>query len=127
MKKVWILEKFVSNEKMVKTLNEMEQMLEENLANFDKKGIESMNKTINSYKKRVEENPSGEWVGYQGKSIYRQFCDVARDEIRRADKSCKFRVIEAQIDDNAQYWSDYKLIKENEEVLHYLMATTKVY
>jgi len=127
MKKVWILEKFESNEKMVKTLNELEQIFEESKANLDEKGIESMNKTINSYKKRIEKNPNGEWVGYQGKSIYRQFCDVARDEIRRADKSCKFRVVEGEIEDNAQYWVGYKFVKENDGVLHYLMATTKVY
>lgn len=37
MKKVWILEKFESNEIMVKTLGELEQMFEENKGNFDKK------------------------------------------------------------------------------------------
>lgn len=42
MKKVWILEKFESNEAMVKTLGEMEQMFEENKDNFDEKGIESL-------------------------------------------------------------------------------------
>ena len=123
MKKVWILEKFESNEMMVKTLGELEQMFEENKGNFDEKGVESMNQTIASYKKRIEENPEGMWIGWEGKSIYRQFCDVAKAALRRADKSWKFRVVEGEIEDNAQYWRGYKFVKENEGVLRYLMAT----
>lgn len=123
MKKVWILERFESNEMMVKTLCELEQMFEENKGNFDEKGIESMNQTIASYKKSIEENPEGMWVGWEGKSIYRQFCDVAKAALRRADKSWKFRVVEGEIEDNARYWCCYKFIKENEGVLRYLMAT----
>lgn len=123
MKKVWILEKFESNEAMVKTLGELEQMFEENKGNFDEKGIESMNQTIASYKKRIEENPEGMWIGWEGKIIYRQFCDVAKAALRRADKSWKFRVVEGEIEDDAQYWCGYKFVKENEGVLRYLMAT----
>lgn len=123
MKKVWILEKFESNEKMIKNLGELEQALEENKGNLDEKGIESMNQAIASYKKRIEENPEGMWIGWEGKSIYRQFCDVAKAALRRADKSWKFRVVEGEIEDNAQYWRGYKFVKENEGVLRYLMAT----
>lgn len=123
MKKVWILEKFESNEKMIKNLGELEQALEENKGNLDEKGIESMNQAIASYKKRIEENPEGMWIGWEGKSIYRQFCDVAKAALRRADKSWKFRVVEGEIEDDAQYWRGYKFVKENEGVLRYLMAT----
>ena len=123
MKKVWILEKFESNEMMVKTLGELEQMFEESKGNLDEKGIESMNQTITSYKKMIEENPEGMWIGWEGKSIYRQFCDVAKAALRRADKSWKFRVVEGEIEDNAQDWCGYKFVKENEGVLRYLMAT----
>lgn len=123
MKKVWILEKFESNEMMVKTLGELEQMFEESKDNLDEKGIESMNQTITSYKKMIEENPEGMWIGWEGKSIYRQFCDVAKAALRRADKSWKFRVVEGEIEDNAQYWCGYKFVKENEGALRYLMAT----
>ena len=123
MKKVWILEKFESNEMMVKTLSNFEQMFEESKGNLNEKGIESMNQTIASYKKMIEENPKGMWIGYEGKSIYRQFCDVAKAALRRADKSWKLRVVEGEIEDNAQYWCGYKFIKENEGVLRYLMAT----
>ena len=123
MKKVWILEKFETNEDMVKTLSSLEQALEENRDKLDE---EQMNRVICHHKKMIDENPEGMWIGWEGKTIYRQFCDVARDSLRRANKlhkSCKFRVIEAEIEDNAQYWSNYKFIKENEGVLRYLMAT----
>ena len=123
MKKVWILEKFESNEMMVKTLGELEQMFEESKDKLDERGIESMNRTIAYQKKMIEENPEGMWIGWEGKSIYRQFCDVAKAALRRADKSWKFRVVEGEIEDNAQYWCGYKFVKENEGVLRYLMAT----
>ena len=123
MKKVWILEKFESNEAMVKTLGELEKTLDESKGNLDEKGIELMNQTIGSYKKMIDENPEGIWIGWEGKSIYRQFCEVAKDALRRADKSWKFRVVEGEIEDNAKYWCDYKFVKVNEGVLRYLMAT----
>ena len=123
MKKVWILEKFVSNEAMVKTLGELEKNLEESKGNLDEKSIDVMNKSIASYKKMIDENPEGAWIGWAGKSIYRQFCEVAKDSLRRADKSWKFRVVEGEIEDNAKYWCDYKFVKVNEGVLKYLMAT----
>lgn len=123
MKKVWILEKFESNEAMVKTLSNFEQMFEEGKDKLDEKGIESAIQTIASQKKMIEENPEGMWIGWEGKSIYRQFCDVAKAALRRADKSWKFRVVEGEIEDNAQYWCGYKFVKENEGVLRYLMAT----
>ena len=123
MKKVWILEKFESNEMMVKTLGELEQMFEESKDKLDERGIESMNRTIAYQKKMIEENPEGMWIGWEGKSIYRQFCDVAKSELRRANKSWKFRVVEGEIEDDAQYWCGYKFVKENEGVLRYLMAT----
>ncbi len=123
MKKVWILEKFESNEAMVKTLSNFEQMFEEGKDKLDEKGIESMIQTIASQKKMIEENPEGMWIGWEGKIIYRQFCDTAKAALRRADKSWKFRVVEGEIEDNAQYWCGYKFIRENEGVLRYLMAT----
>lgn len=123
MKKVWILEKFESNEAMVKTLSNFEQMFEEGKDKLDEKGIESMIQIIASQKKMIEENPEGMWIGWEGKIIYRQFCETAKAALRRADKSWKFRVVEGEIEDNAQYWCGYKFVKENEEVLRYLMAT----
>ena len=123
MKKVWILEKFESNEMMVKTLGNLEQAFEKCLDKLDEKGIDSMVQTIASYKKLIAENPKGMWLGWEGKASYRQFCEVAKSALRRVPSSYKFRVIEAEIDDNAEYWGDYKFVKENDAVLRYLMAT----
>ena len=123
MKKVWVLEKFESNEMMIKTLSNLEQTFKECMDSLDEKGIASMFQTISSYKKMIAENPNGMWLGWEGKISYRQFCEVAKSALRRAPSSYKFRVIEAEIDDNAQYWNDYKIIRENDGVLRYLMST----
>ena len=123
MKKVWILEKFESNEMMIKTLTNLEQTFKECMNNLDEKGIASMNQTISSYKKMIAENPNGMWLGWEGKISYRQFCEVAKSALRRVPSSYKFRVIEAEIDDNAEYWCEYKIVKQNDAVLRYLMST----
>lgn len=123
MKKVWILEKFEGHEEMVKSLNIIEEAFKTNGDKLDADGVKSVEESIAAYKKRIEENPNGWWIGWEGKTIYRQFCDCARDALRRADKSWKFRVVEGEIEDNAWSWLGYKFVKENEGVLRYLMAT----
>ena len=123
MKKVWVLEKFESNEMMIKTLANLEQTFNEYMSNLDEKGIDSMIQTISSYKKMIAENPKGMWLGWEGKISYRQFCEVAKSSLRRAPSSYKFRVIEAEIENNAKYWGGYKFVKENDAVLRYLMST----
>ena len=123
MKKVWVLEKFESNEMMAKTLGELEHTLEECIDKLDEKGFASMVQTISSYKKLIVENPKGMWLVWEGEASYRQFCEVAKSALRRAPRSYKFRVIEVEIEDNAQYLCGYKIIKENDGVLRYLMST----
>ena len=71
----------------------------------------------------IAENPKGMWLGWEGKISYRQFCEVAKSSLRRAPSSYKFRVIEAEIENNAKYWGGYKCVKENDAVLRYLMST----
>ena len=123
MKKVWILEKYQEISELERQLKEMEELFEENKEKFDANGIETMEKTLGQYRKLIEENPEGYWSGTEGKSIYRQFCEVAKDCIRRHPKGTKFRVVEGEIKDDAKYWTGYKFVKENEGVLKYLMAT----
>lgn len=113
MKKVWILEKFETHEEM---LNHLECFKEYHA------GDEHGNMLIESYAKVIEQNPDGRWIGFDGKTNYKSFCEVARGSIRRNPKS-KFRVIEAEIQDDAKSWFGYKMVKENEGVLRYLMAT----
>lgn len=124
MKKVWILEKFATTEEEIKHYNDFKELLEtakEN-NNLTEEQISQLNESLANFKKIVDENPDGRWYGFEGKVIYRQFCDVAKAAIRR-NPDGKFRVVEAEIEDDAQYWTGYKFVKVNDGVYRYLMAT----
>lgn len=121
MKKVWILEKFETHEEMVKHHADYEEWLEDAKTN-NHHDVAHFEKLVEKHKEVIDANPNGRWIGFEGKSIYRQFCDIARATIRRNPNE-KFRVVEAEIEDSAKYWVGYKFVKENEGVLRYLMAT----
>lgn len=124
MKKVWVLEKFHTIEDANKTLQQHREIVEyakqqgapENI-------IKDFEEVAQKQLKKMEENPEGYWVGTEGKSVYREFCMVAKDAIRRHPAGTKFRVVEGEIKDDAKYWLGYKFVKENEGILKYLMAT----
>lgn len=119
MKKVWILEKFASNEEMAKSY----ELLKECAKNAKTpEETATWEDAIIKYETSMEENPDGRWYGFEGKVIYRQFCDVAKAAIRR-NPDGKFRVVEGEIEDDAKYWNGYKTTKVNDGVLRYLMAT----
>ena len=124
MKKVWILEKFASREEMLKHQEENRVMVEmaKSSDEYTAEQISSLEDFAVSYDKVVENNPDGRWYGFEGKSVYRQFCACAKAAIRRNPDS-KFRVVEGEIPYNSNTWIGYKFIKENEGVLRYLMAT----
>lgn len=76
MKKVWILEKFASSEEMAKSFNEMKAMFEDaknNNKDMTEEQIHSLEQSLASYEKVMNENPNGRWYGFEGKTIYRQF------------------------------------------------------
>ena len=123
MKKVWILEKYVTVEEMERTLSDLEQGYEANRDKFTEEQIATMESTLEAYKKKIKENPNGYWLGFEGKSIYKQFCNVARAALERAEKGARFRVVEGEVKDDAKFWTGYKFVKENEGVFRYLMAT----
>lgn len=119
MKKVWILEKFISREECEKMIEEFSNIL--NTA--DNKIIaEDYEKVLHNLNKKIEDNPDGYWSGFEGKSNYKDFCFTARQAIRR-QPTFKFRVIEAEIPDDANYWIGYNINKVNDGVYRYLMAT----
>ena len=122
MKKVWILEKFETHDEMVEYLNDLKETLESGKANADEKTVVAFEKLIVKREEIIKEYPDGRWYGFEGKIIYRQFCDVAKAAIRRNPKA-KFRVVEGEIEDNAKYWPGYKVTKVNDGVYRYLMAT----
>ena len=123
MKKVWVLEKFTSREEMIKNCEENKSMIEQAKAEGkDENEIAFLEDFTANYEKVLNDNPNGRWYGFEGKVIYRQFCDVAKAAIRRNPEG-KFRVVEGEIEDDAKYWVGYKFVKVNEGVLKYLMAT----
>lgn len=116
MKNVWILEAFETRERMDEVLNEFNDML--SLPNTDEVKAELVRITEN-HKNTISNNPNGMWYGFEGKVPYNQFIDVASDAlIRNPDK--KFRVVKAEIEDNAEYWLNYKNPVENPGVLRYI-------
>ena len=119
MKKVWILEKFASREEMENSLSSINAILE---SAKDENQINACKQMVESYKKLIDENPEGRWYGFEGKIIYNQFVVTAREAIRR-NPDGKFRVVEAEISDDATMWPGYKFVKVNEGVLRYLIAT----
>lgn len=121
MKKVWILEKFETNEEMVRMHADYEAWLEDAKAN-DPDRVAYIEDFVEKHKEEIDANPNGRWYGFEGKVIYRQFCQVAKAAIRRNPEG-KFRVVEGEIPDDSKYWVGYKFVKENEGVLRYLMAT----
>ena len=124
MKKVWILEKFATAEEQAKSYEDLKAMVEttKNNSEMTDEQIAQLEQAVANYKKVVDENPSGRWYGFEGKTNYKQFCDVAKAAIRR-NYGATFRVVEGEINDNAIYWAGYKIIKVNTGVLRYLMAT----
>ena len=124
MKKVWILEKFETAEEEAKHYAEFKAMVEnaKNNNEMTEEQIAQLEQAVANYKKAVDENPDGRWYGFEGKVIYRQFCDVAKAAIRRNPEG-KFRIVEGEIEDDAKYWNGYKRVKVNYGVRRYLMAT----
>ena len=124
MKKVWILEKFATAEEQAKSYEDLKAMVEsaKNNSEMTEEQITQLEQAVANYKKVVDENPNGHWYGFEGKTNYKQFCDVAKAAIRR-NYGATFRVVEGEINDNAIYWAGYEIIKVNHGVLRYLMAT----
>ena len=123
MKTVWILEKWKSPEFMRQTINEFASTLEDEK---DEEFIKSTKKIVASLEQELKDNPDGVWTGIVGKTVYKQFCIDAKDDLRywkKKDKNMQFRVVKAEIEDNAKYWLGYVNPVENNRVLRYLYAT----
>ena len=122
MKKVWVLEKFVTIDERERHLHELKAMALNNDLTEDQKELAW--KMVQAEQKRIEDFPQGEWVGWEGKSNYRQFCEVAQDCLRRyKGRNDQFRVVSAEVEDGAKYWTGYVNPVENKGVLRYLYVT----
>ena len=122
MKKVWVLEKFISPEETLESIRENEELFEAQAGNPACQEIVSQ--MIAKLRKIHEENPDGYWLGYEGKTNYSQFCWTAKDFMRRhKNDGYKLRVVKAEIADDAKYWLGYKNPEENQGVMKYLYVT----
>lgn len=120
MKNVWVLERFVSAEEIEARMADLQKMLAHATKDED---IETLEQLIDAYGKHTE----GHWLGYVGRTNYRQWCREAQDFIRR-HKGTEFgkaplRVVKAQVADNSNTWLGYTNAVVNDGVLRYLYAT----
>ena len=120
--KVWVLEKFASPTEMIKTLIDMIEMVESSRSSCSAEDSQKFDEGLDRFEDKIEKNPSGFWSGFEGKTNYKQFCNVAKDAIER-NPNAKFRVVEGEIDDKATTWTNYRLVSVNDKVLRYLRAT----
>ena len=120
--KVWVLEKFASPTEMIKTLINMIEVVESSRSSCSAEDSQKLDEGLDRLENKIEENPSGFWSGFEGKTSYKQFCNVAKDAIER-NPNAKFRVVEGEIDDKATTWTNYRLVCVNDRVLRYLRAT----
>lgn len=123
--KVWILEKFIGPEEMKRTMDDLMELQAHWVKERNEEYIATVEKVITAQTERHNANPDGYWTGWQGKTIYRQFCEFALESIRLSKEKkdgAKFRVVTAEIDDDAKTWNGYRNPVENEKVLRYLLA-----
>ena len=86
--------------------------------------IDTCQEMIDIYQKKMDKNPEGYWLAYQGKTNYKQFCYCAHETLQNMRKQkMQWRVVEGAIEDKAQTWAGYETIKENTGVMKYLWAT----
>ena len=116
MKTVWVLERKVP---VQETVDHIKELREWNDPESDRVAAK--------LEAELAENPDGYWLGYVGRSNYRDWCWDAKDFIRR-HKGTEFgkaplRVVKAQIPDNSRTWVGYTNAVVNEGVLRYLYAT----
>lgn len=131
MKKVWILEKYTSKKEMESQIPGMHE-----LTKFAKESgspesvIQQFEEAAEKFAAKVAALPDdgGEWGGWEGKTNYKTFCYTAREAIIRDKKRYgkqkhQFRVVEAEIEDDAESWLHYNFIRVNDGVTRYLYAT----
>ena len=123
MTKVWVLEKYITVEEMNKHLQQSIELLETSKEKGTEEQVAMCEDMVRKQEEKIKENPNGYWSGWEGKSIYKQFCNVAKAAINRAEEGTQFRVVEGEVKDDAKYWTGYKFVKVNDGVLRYLMAT----
>ena len=118
---VWVLEKFITNDEACRTLISLIEEAEE-LKQSNPQEYENIDEAIEQFEQKISENTSGFWSGIEGKTRYKDFCQVAKEAIRRHPKD-RYKVVKGEITDGATTWGSYKNAVEHYKVLGYLKAT----
>lgn len=132
MKRVYVLEKWLTRkavEERVKGYTEIIDKIEKLPADDPRieaqaGAVATVQSCIDADKEKLKDKSyEGEWVGYEGKVIRRQFIERSREHIRH-DKGAKWRVLKAEIEDGVDFWSAYKNGVEDLEGMRYLNLST---
>ena len=121
MKKVWVLERFSTADELragVESAKEYVKKCEDQFPEHLKSAEDRLTYAIET----CHNNPEGFWVGWEGKTDYKVFCRVAKDALRR-DRKASYRVVSAELKDDAKTWLGYVNSVVNEGVMRYLYAT----
>lgn len=122
MMKIWVLESFVNADSQNNTVEEFKGFLADAVKESNEELIECLKKAIDHCEKFNLANPDGHWSGIMSKKNYKNFCYEAKDTMRR-HKDWQFRVVKAEIEDNATTWVGYTNAVVNDGVLKYFYAT----
>lgn len=120
MKKVWILQRWETVDEMKEAYNDIKDII---AGCDDLELVSQWERVATNCLEIIKNSPNGKWQDVIGRSIYRQFCDVAHEEMSRR-KNEKWRVVEGVIEVDATTWVGYKFTKENDGILRYLYATS---
>lgn len=125
--KVWVLEKWIDREATLKTLADTEELYIEctTAETVNEELVSQIKKLLDGLRQQEQEQPNGHWCYWEGKAVYAQFIDRAREAIKRSKHGAKYRVVEATTDSRAKYITKYTVVTENEKVLKFLYATSK--
>lgn len=121
MKKVWILERFFTPDDLKQQIAFSEAYVQKCEKDYPEH-VMAAKEMLESARRVYRNNPEGHWVGMEGKSVYSIFCRVAKQSLR-ITPDAKYRVVTAEIADDAKYWLGYVNPIVNEGVLRYLRAT----
>lgn len=118
--KVWILERYYTPEECLEAANNLEEIVEQmkTEGNVREEEIAKIEEGVKNLKD-LHLNKEGKWAGFEGKSNYKTFVHVAKEAMMR-NKGVEFRVVEGEIDYDSKYWTGYKAVKVNDEVMKYL-------
>lgn len=121
MRKVYILEKFETVDEMVKSIEELKAAM---VALPEDKRMDAMTayeNIVGTLEANLRNNPDGRWYGFEGKVLLKQFVPTAAAAMER-NPDGKFRVVVAEIADDAKYWNGYQNAVVDQDIMRRVEA-----